>query len=73
VVSKAKKVNDKTDNEEWTYVGQWAVEEPTVLKGIDGDKGLGKRFIISHVVIQGLLTFVRDSRQERCRSPCHFR
>ena len=42
VVSKAKKVNDKTDNEEWAYVGQWAVEEPTALKGIDGDKGLGK-------------------------------
>ena len=40
-VSRAKKVNDKTSNEEWAYIGQWAVEEPTVLKGIDGDKGLG--------------------------------
>lgn len=35
-------MNDKTENEEWTYVGQWEVEEPTTLKGIDGDKGLGK-------------------------------
>ena len=35
-------MNDKTENEEWTYVGQWEVEEPTALKGIDGDKGLGK-------------------------------
>lgn len=41
-MSKAKKVNDKTDNEEWAYIGQWAVEEPTVLKGINNDKGLGK-------------------------------
>lgn len=35
-------MNDKTENEEWTYVGQWVVEEPTTLKGIDGDKGLGR-------------------------------
>lgn len=26
--------------EEWAYVGQWAVEEPTVYKGTEGDKGL---------------------------------
>jgi len=35
--SHAKKEN--TD-EEWQYVGTWKVEEPTVLKGIEGDKGL---------------------------------
>ncbi|KAF2764766.1 calnexin, partial [Teratosphaeria nubilosa] len=35
--SHAKKEN--TD-EEWQYVGTWSVEEPTVLRGIDGDKGL---------------------------------
>ena len=40
-VSRAKKVNDQTDAEEWAYVGQWAVEEPIVLKAIEGDKGLG--------------------------------
>ncbi|KAK3181448.1 hypothetical protein K4F52_007310 [Lecanicillium sp. MT-2017a] len=28
------------DEEEWAYVGQWAVEEPTVYKGMEGDKGL---------------------------------
>lgn len=28
------------DAEEWAYVGEWAVEEPTVFKGIDNDKGL---------------------------------
>jgi calnexin len=26
--------------EEWAYVGEWAVEEPVKYKGIDGDKGL---------------------------------
>ena len=38
--SHAKKTNDKSTEEEWAYVGNWAVEEPTVLKGIKGDKGL---------------------------------
>ena len=37
--SHAKKEDSKTD-EEWAYVGEWAVEEPHVLKGIVGDKGL---------------------------------
>ncbi|KAI7118816.1 Calnexin, partial [Hortaea werneckii] len=35
--SNAKKENTE---EEWQYVGTWNVEEPTVLRGIDGDKGL---------------------------------
>jgi calnexin len=26
--------------EEWAYVGTWKVEEPSVLKGMHGDKGL---------------------------------
>lgn len=39
--SHAKKENDKsTSEEEWTYNGKWAEEEPHVLKGIEGDKGL---------------------------------
>lgn len=28
------------EEEEWAYVGQWAVEEPTVYKGEEGSKGL---------------------------------
>lgn len=28
------------DEEEWAYVGEWAVEEPSVFKGMEGDKGL---------------------------------
>jgi calnexin len=39
VPSKAKKEDSKTD-EEWAYIGEWAVEEPSVLKAIEGDKGL---------------------------------
>ncbi|KAF2435665.1 calnexin-like protein [Tothia fuscella] len=39
--SHAKKENDKSEStEEWAYVGNWAVEEPSVLKGMIGDKGL---------------------------------
>ncbi|KAL8837062.1 MAG: hypothetical protein Q9205_006282 [Flavoplaca limonia] len=37
--SHAKKQDSKTD-EDWAYVGEWAVEEPSVLKAIEGDKGL---------------------------------
>lgn len=37
--SHAKKEDAKTD-EEWAFVGEWAVEEPTIFKGIEGDKGL---------------------------------
>ncbi|KAK2065906.1 calreticulin family protein [Colletotrichum caudatum] len=36
--SHAKK--DSKGEEEWAYVGEWAVEEPTVYKGMEGDKGL---------------------------------
>ncbi|KAH7025549.1 calnexin [Macrophomina phaseolina] len=35
--SHAKKENTE---EEWAYVGTWSVEEPSVFKGIEGDKGL---------------------------------
>jgi calnexin len=37
--SHAKKEDPKTD-EDWAFVGEWAVEEPSVFKGIEGDKGL---------------------------------
>lgn len=39
--SHAKKdLKDAKDDEEWAYVGEWAVEEPHVYKGMEGDKGL---------------------------------
>ncbi|KAI5786438.1 Calreticulin family-domain-containing protein [Peziza echinospora] len=44
-------VKDRTDNENWAYVGQWAVEEPHVLKGIEGDKGLVVKNAAAHHAI----------------------
>ncbi|KAM5355827.1 hypothetical protein ACJ41O_002473 [Fusarium nematophilum] len=39
--SHAKKDTSGSDKEEeWAYVGEWAVEEPTAFKGMEGDKGL---------------------------------
>lgn len=39
--SHAKKdTTDSDKEEEWAYVGEWSVEEPSVYKGIEGDKGL---------------------------------
>jgi calnexin len=40
--SHAKKEKEKgsTSEDEWAYVGNWAVEEPTVFSGMVGDKGL---------------------------------
>jgi calnexin len=37
--SHAKKEDSKSD-EDWAYVGEWSVEEPTVYPGMEGDKGL---------------------------------
>ncbi|CAG8356849.1 unnamed protein product [Penicillium salamii] len=48
--STAKKDDTKSDDE-WAYVGEWAVEEPTVLKGIDGDKGLVVKNAAAHHAI----------------------
>ena len=47
--SHAKK--DTTDTEEWAYVGEWSVEEPTVYKGMEGDKGLVIKNAAAHHAI----------------------
>ncbi|KAJ5942051.1 hypothetical protein N7516_002219 [Penicillium verrucosum] len=47
--SHAKK-EDKSEDE-WAYVGEWAVEEPSVFKGIDGDKGLVVKNAAAHHAI----------------------
>jgi len=39
------------EGEEWAYVGQWAVEEPSVLPGIVGDKGLVVKNAAAHHAI----------------------
>lgn len=33
-------MKDSDKDEEWAYVGEWSVEEPSVFKGMEGDKGL---------------------------------
>ncbi|KAJ6014473.1 Calnexin [Penicillium herquei] len=48
--SSAKKDDPKSE-EDWAYVGEWAVEEPTVFKGIEGDKGLVVKNAAAHHAI----------------------
>ena len=40
-----------TGEEEWAYVGEWAVEEPIVYKGMEGDKGLVVKNAAAHHAI----------------------
>ncbi|KFY58743.1 hypothetical protein V497_04663 [Pseudogymnoascus sp. VKM F-4516 (FW-969)] len=50
--SHAKKDMKGSDvDEEWAYVGEWAVEEPHVFKGIEGDKGLVVKNAAAHHAI----------------------
>ncbi|KAI4153869.1 MAG: hypothetical protein LQ340_002052 [Diploschistes diacapsis] len=49
-VSKAKKDDPKSE-EDWAYVGEWAVEEPTKWKGMAGDKGLIVKNAAAHHAI----------------------
>jgi calnexin len=48
--SHAKK-DTKGSDEEWAYVGEWSVEEPTVYKGMEGDKGLVIKNAAAHHAI----------------------
>ncbi|KAI9792524.1 MAG: hypothetical protein M1816_002044 [Peltula sp. TS41687] len=63
--SHAKKAQDKTtekSEEEWAYVGEWAVEEPHVLKGIDGDKGLVVKNKAAHHAISAKFPSAIDNK-----------
>lgn len=48
--SHAKKEDSKTD-EDWAYVGEWSVEEPSIYPGIIGDKGLVVKNAAAHHAI----------------------
>ncbi|KAF3059829.1 Calnexin like protein [Daldinia childiae] len=48
--SHAKK-ETKGQEEEWAYVGEWAVEEPYKFKGVEGDKGLVVKNVAAHHAI----------------------
>ena len=59
--SHAKKEDSKTD-EEWAYVGTWAVEEPHILKGIEGDKGLVVKNPAAHHAISAKFDKTIDNK-----------
>ncbi|ODH43330.1 hypothetical protein ACO22_01050 [Paracoccidioides brasiliensis] len=48
--SHAKK-QDSSSEEDWAYVGTWAVEEPHVFNGMKGDKGLVIKNAAAHHAI----------------------
>ncbi|KAK8162700.1 calnexin [Phyllosticta citrichinensis] len=58
-VSHAKKENTE---EEWAYVGTWSVEEPSVLKGIEGDKGLVIKDKAAHHAISAKFPMPVDNK-----------
>lgn len=59
--SHAKKEDAKA-SEEWAYVGEWAVEEPHVLKGIEGDKGLVVKNPAAHHAISAKFSKALDNK-----------
>ncbi|KAJ8105826.1 hypothetical protein OPT61_g9947 [Boeremia exigua] len=54
----------QADDEEWAYVGTWAVEEPTVLKGVEGDKGLVVKDKAAHHAISAKFPKAVDNKDE---------
>ncbi|KAF2662756.1 calreticulin precursor [Lophiostoma macrostomum CBS 122681] len=61
--SHAKK-DDKSTEEEWAYVGNWAVEEPTVLKGAEEDKGLVVKDKAAHHAISAKFPKAIDNKKK---------
>ena len=63
--SNAKKENsNKDDDEEWAYVGEWAVEEPVKYKGINGDKGLVVKNPAAHHAISAKFPTKIDNKDK---------
>ncbi|KAK2738749.1 hypothetical protein FQN57_006916 [Myotisia sp. PD_48] len=60
-ISHAKKEQAGSE-EEWAYIGEWSVEEPTVFKGIDGDKGLVVKNQAAHHAISAKFPKKIDSK-----------
>ncbi|KAK5465470.1 hypothetical protein LTS15_002033 [Exophiala xenobiotica] len=59
--SHAKKEDSKSD-EDWAYVGEWSVEEPTALPGLVGDKGLVVKNAAAHHAISAKFPSVIDNK-----------
>ncbi|KAL9060497.1 MAG: hypothetical protein Q9162_000670 [Coniocarpon cinnabarinum] len=60
--SHAKKETDQDTDEEWAYVGNWEVEEPVVLKGIEEDKGLVLKDKAAHHAISSIFPKKIDNK-----------
>lgn len=58
-VSHAKKEGTEED---WAFVGKWSVEEPTVLRGIEGDKGLVLKDKAAHHAISAKFPEAIDNK-----------
>ncbi|KAL5116963.1 hypothetical protein ACEQ8H_005181 [Pleosporales sp. CAS-2024a] len=52
------------DDEDWAYVGTWSVEEPSVLKGMDGDKGLVIKDKAAHHAISAKFPKAIDNKDK---------
>ncbi|KAL3464683.1 Calreticulin family-domain-containing protein [Aspergillus heterothallicus] len=61
--SHAKKEDSKSD-EDWAYIGEWSVEEPTVFKGIEGDKGLVVKNVAAHHAISSKFNKKIDNKDK---------
>ena len=59
--SHAKKEDSKSD-EDWAYVGEWSVEEPLVLPGLVGDKGLVLKNAAAHHAISAKFPSVINNK-----------
>ncbi|KAL9943827.1 hypothetical protein D7B24_002106 [Verticillium nonalfalfae] len=61
--SNAKKETDgEKEDEEWAYVGEWSVEEPSVFKGVEGDKGLVVKNPAAHHAISAKFPKAIDNK-----------
>lgn len=54
----------ENDEEEWAFVGEWAVEEPFKYKGIEGDKGLVVKNPAAHHAISAKFPKKIDNKGE---------
>jgi calnexin len=64
--SRAKKDTKGSDKEDeaWEYVGTWNIEEPTVYKGMEGDKGLVMKDLAAHHAISAKFDKKIDNKKK---------
>ncbi|PKS11838.1 hypothetical protein jhhlp_001132 [Lomentospora prolificans] len=62
--SHAKKETKGNEEEQWAYVGEWAVEEPSVYKGMEGDSGLVVKNAAAHHAISAKFPKTIDNKDK---------